>query len=105
MGNETPALKNYWLSWYCASADYGKFELHWPWWVSGERMSDNALTICAAVRAETPDDAMKIIENCYDAPTRLEWRFCEVRAHDWQPYGGRFPKAEWMKWPDGGDHA
>lgn len=94
-------LKSFWLSWYCAHEDWGKFELRWPWWVSGQRMFDDAYTICAAVRAASTDDAMKIIEHCYDKPTRVEWRFCEVRAADWSPFSDRFTRGDWMQWPDG----
>lgn len=93
-------MTNYWLSWYCKKDDYGKFELTWPWWVSGARDFDESLTICAAVQAESTDQAMKIIENCYDIPTSLEWRFCERKSQDWSPFCDRFSKHEWMQWPN-----
>jgi hypothetical protein len=95
-------LKNFWVSWY--DKNYGQWELHWPWWVSGCRLSDDARTICAAVRAESADHAMIIIENAHDEPRPLplEWRFVSTRAPDWSPFSDRFPRADWMKWPEEG---
>lgn len=96
------SLKNFWVSWYCKPGSMGKFELHWPWWVSGMRMSDEAETICAAVRAESSDAAMIIIEQAHDEPRPLplEWRFVSPRDPSWSPFSDRFPKADWMKWPE-----
>jgi hypothetical protein len=31
-------MKKYWVSWYSPADLWGKFELHSPWWVSGEDM-------------------------------------------------------------------
>lgn len=93
-------MKRYWVSWY--DQLYGKWELHSPWWVSGQLMSDDARTICAAVRAPDEDSARRLIIMAHDNPTRpddLEWRFVNERAPDWSPFCDRFPKADWMKWP------
>lgn len=97
MGEMT--LKNFWVSWY--DKNYGKWELHWPWWVSGERLSDGALTICAAVQAESADAAMILIEEAHDEPRPLplEWRFVHPKTEDWSPFNSRFQRADWMKWP------
>ena len=87
---------NWWVSWY----SNGAFEYHGPWWVSGQRLSDNAHTICAAVRADTEDAARKVITDAHDDPTTtLEWRFVEERPDDWNPFSDRFPRADWVQWP------
>lgn len=92
-------MSNFWLSWYCADDDMGKFELHSPWWISGTRMTDDASTICAAVQAEDEEAAKEVVSASYDIrPASLEWRFCEPRASDWTPFSERFPRWEWMKW-------
>jgi hypothetical protein len=106
MGTETPADQNYWCSWYCPNDLMGKFELHSPWWISGETMEDDdgkfAYTICAAVRAENEDAAQQIIIDSHDdpKPIGLEWRFVERRPDDWSPFSDRFQRADWMQWPD-----
>lgn len=93
-------MKSYWLSWYCPLELRGMFELHWPWWVSGVRLGDEAETVCAAVRAESEKAAKRIIIDAHDEPRPddLEWRFIEERPADWSPFNDRFQKADWMKW-------
>jgi hypothetical protein len=92
-------MKKFWISWYCAADDMGKFELHTPWWISGTRCSDDAETICAAVQAEDEEAAKKAILNSYDDPPKdLEWRFVNERSADWSPFCDRFQQAKWMKW-------
>lgn len=90
----------YWLSWYHKPALMGGFELHLPWWISGTR-ADGADTVCAAVIAASEDAAREIIFDCYDKrPFDIEWRFCDERAADWSPFSERFPRADWMQWPE-----
>jgi hypothetical protein len=93
-------LNKYWISWYCPFGRMGKFELHSPWWVSGE--SEDAFTICAAVQAKNEPEAKQIIRQCHDEPrpNTIHWRFCDQRAEDWSPFCDRFPRASWMKWED-----
>lgn len=98
---ETRPMKSYWLSWF-HTEQLGPFELHFPWWHSGTRLSDDAATICAAVRADNEEHAKRLIMDAYDRPSRqLEWRFVGERLADWTPFNGRFPKAAWMKWHTG----
>jgi hypothetical protein len=88
---------NYWLSWYHEER-FGEFELHWPWWVSGWRCSDDAATICAAVRARDGEAAQRICRDAYDArPREMEWRFVTEKPPGWSPYGSRFGKGAWMR--------
>jgi hypothetical protein len=92
-------MNNYWLSWYHSTA-LGPFELHSPWWVSGERVSDGAATVCAAVKANDEKSAKLAVIASYDeTPTWLEWRFCEEKPVGWEPFGDRFPRGYWMQWP------
>lgn len=90
--------RNWWVSWYCPAALYGKFELHSPWWVSGERMADGALTICAAIKGHSEGEAQQEVVESYDDSVTLEWRFVEERPTNWSPFCDRFQKADWMKW-------
>lgn len=91
-------MNNFWLSWYCPEDDMGKFELHSPWWISGER-ADGASTICAAVQAEDEGSAKEVIVSSYDEkPDMIEWRFCQRQLPDWTPFCERFPRGKWMKW-------
>lgn len=91
-------MSNYWVSWYCPAELYGKFELHSPWWVSGED-AEGRYTICAAIKAGSDDGARETIYECYDdRPSSIEFRFVEERPDDWLPFNDRFPQAGWMKW-------
>lgn len=88
----------FWLSWY--DTRYGQWELHSPWWVSGERCDDGAKTICAAVEADSEEDAKrKVLEAHDEYPDDVEWRFCEEKPDDWSPFCDRFNRAKWMQWP------
>jgi hypothetical protein len=90
-------LKNYWISWWARALD-GAFELHFPWWVSGEKIDEDSSSICAAVKANSEKEVREMIYICYDTrPEDLEWRFIEERPDDWSPFCDRFPKAEWME--------
>lgn len=96
-------MNNYWISWYYLPPKRAwGWEYHGPWWVSGVRDADDAVTICAAVQAESEDDAMEAIYLAYDQrPENIDFRFVEDRGRDWNPLdlGGRFPAADWMVWP------
>jgi len=92
-------MSAWWVSWY-STAPLSTFELHSPWWVSGYRCSDDAETVCAAVRAETAEEAKAIVHASYDVPpTALEWRFAEVL--EGSPFCDRFPQdRDWLVWND-----
>jgi len=96
----------YWVSWYCPEDMMGKFELHSPWWISGETMDEPmSFTICAAVMATSEDQAKLKVIMSHDAPyvsrasTETVWRFASLKPDDWSPFTDRFPKADWMQWP------
>ena len=94
-------MKNFWVSWN-QRKEYSEFTLDTPWWVSGWSIDDSYSTICAAVRAESEDRAKELVLSAFDQrpiEDRFEWRFVEERPEDWQPFGDRFPRADWMKWP------
>lgn len=95
-------MKNFWLSWYTKEDD-GEFELHFPWWCSGRRCSDDAGTIVAAVQAMTEAEAVDLVYSAYDTrPPRLEFRFCEEKDVGWTPFNDRFKRSDWMNWSEGG---
>lgn len=90
--------QSYWVSWF-HTEDMGGFELDWPWWTSGYRLSDGAATLCAAVRAKDSMGVMIRITGAYDVyPGEVEWRFIEHKPQGWEPFGDRFPRADWMEW-------
>lgn len=91
-------MKKFWVSWFNPE-DLGVFELHSPWWTSGYRGSDDAATICAAIRADHIEGAKDRVLRSYDViPDDVEWRFVEERPDDWTPFSDRFQKADWMQW-------
>ena len=95
---ENLGLKPYWLSWWCDEDDYGKWELHSPWWVTGED-PEGRLSICAAVWAGSHESAQGIIHDCYDEPpSELDWRSVEQKPPEFDPFTDRFPRRDWMKW-------
>lgn len=63
-------MKKFWLSWYGSTVP---FTLETPWWISGVRMSDDANTIVAALRADSEDAAKETILAAHDIrPDQLE---------------------------------
>lgn len=96
-------MKRWWVSWYGAKGV--AFTLHTPWWISGYRCDsedgeDDTPTICAAVIAESEEAAKRLIVGSHDSPVKLKWRFVNVRPSCWSPFCERFPKADWMQWPE-----
>jgi len=97
----------YWVSWWEPWELYFAFEWHGPWWVSGERDVSTSLnqilpvdlSICAAVMAESEDQARSKITNAHDNPVELEWRFVTAKPADWSPFNDRFTRRDWMNWP------
>lgn len=91
-------MSAYWISWY-STPEMGGWELNSPWWETGIRCADEAVTICAAVHSQDEDLAKEIVRSTYDKlPDFIEWRFVESKPDDWSPFSGRFPQADWMKW-------
>lgn len=89
--------RRWWVGWY----GDGPFEYHGPWWVTGAE-AGGRLTFCAAVHAPGEDAARAAIIDAHDAERpAVEFRFVEERGDGWEPFSERFPRAEWMQWPDG----
>jgi hypothetical protein len=87
-----------WISWYHDS-EMGEFELHSPWWVSGEDMAGRK-TIVAAIPTDSEQVALDLVIAAYDRrPVALEIRFNDEK--EGSPFSGRFRAAPWMKWPGG----
>lgn len=90
----------YWVSWWTGTSE-GEFELDTPWWVSGYRGSgENSMdSVCAAIKADTENEAREIIYNSYDKrPAHLDFRFINQKGKEWSPFCDRFPKSSWMEW-------
>jgi len=102
---ERKKMKNlvpYWVSWW-TTLKMGSWELHFPWWISGEFLNpDDGVSICAAIKAKDEQDVKNLIINCYDSPElareNIEWRFIHKQKKSFKPFTDRFPKADWMKW-------
>lgn len=92
-------MRYQWISWYHVEETMGSFELHHPWWVSGETMSEPvAVTICAAIPNVSESEAEAIVRKSYDKPPgEIKWRF--NTSKEGEPFGDRFARAKWMKWP------
>jgi hypothetical protein len=106
---DTPApveQRRWWVSWW-HPADHG-FDLEErPWWMTGfrERTAGPVEdSVCAAIIAPTEDAAREVVLAAYESfgprPQALEWRFVEKAPADWSPFGERFPRGDWMVWPD-----
>lgn len=95
-------MKNYWVSWLCPTDRVTTFELEWPWWKGPTRLLGEE-AVCAAIKAESKDDAKRIVIESYDKPQpkKLEWRFVDEKPDDWSPFSDRFPRDDLMVWPDG----
>lgn len=90
-------MHNFWLSWYHDPA-FSAFELHSPWWISGEQ-DDGTKSIVAAVKAASAHEARNIILRAYDdLGEKLQFRFCCEKPSFWDPFGELYPRAEWMIW-------
>lgn len=107
-------MKRFWLSWTVRPTD-GPFTLHSPWWVSGSaiEIDDKGKakafdTICAAVQAESLDEAKGKILSGFDSRLiDLAWSFAGKKPDNWSPWDvkhpgnqTRFPRAKWMEWPE-----
>jgi len=91
----------YWVSFWVNDIVLPHFEMHRPWWISGQDMNDRS-SICCAVIADNEDEVKKYVLSCFDeghVPEKLEYRFIEERPKDWDPFYDRFPKGDWMQWP------
>ena len=85
-----PGLKRFWISWY----ECGEFHLLSPWYDTGFRISDGAMTVCAAVLAPSAEAAHQRILDAHVKAADPEWRFCEEMPADWTP-----PELQpWMVW-------
>lgn len=91
---------NYWVRFYVDGSAYPHFEYHGPWWVSG-LTGDGEQYICAAVRARDEAHAEAIINASFDAGYGVqEFSFADVQGSSWSPFCDRFPRADWMQWPE-----
>ena len=91
-------MSQWWASWYVPEGLMPQFELHSPWWITGETFEEPPrLTVVAALRAEDEARARQQFLLAFDEPPEgLEERFIE--PFDGSPYSGRFPRADWMEW-------
>lgn len=91
--------RRWWVRWF-ATHKNGPFTLRTPWWLSGERCSDGAKIVCAALQADSDMAAMELVKQAHDNKNvDIEFSFVSERASDWDPFCDRFPRARWMKWP------
>jgi hypothetical protein len=87
-------MKRFWLSWYSV----GAFTYEGPWWISG--MHGGRDVICAAVIAESLEEAKEKIVSAHHDESPSDWRFAEEKEYDWAPFGSRFKRQSWMQWVD-----
>lgn len=91
-------MKRFWVS-FRLFTPLDEFAYHGPWWVSGH--GDDYRNVCLAVCAESQDRVREQVGAMFDADAqyRIEFRFIEERADDWEPFGDRFGRRDWMLWP------
>lgn len=91
--------KRFWLSWHQPTSDCRPLT-HPPhpqvlgWWNSGQRLRDDAWTVCALVEATSEEQAKTYVLISW--PEASEWRFCRETPADFLP-GDRFPLSPWME--------
>ena len=67
--------------------------------MSGYVVGSDERTICAAIKADSEQEAYLIVRKAYDDPhASLMFRFCVDRPDDWQPFTDRFKRSKWMEW-------
>ena len=93
-------MKKYWISW-ASITSINKFEMHFPWWVSGFDGEGNVY-ICAAIIAANHNDAWNFVIGSYNTNKAffIERRFCIEKSDSWSPFNDRFQRAAWMLWPE-----
>ena len=93
-------MKKYWIGFILPRDKAEFFEMHSPWWVSGEDEEGDS-SVCCAVKSSSKDNAMEKVCSCFDdgkVPFPIIWRFVEERPDDWTPFNSRFPLSDWMRW-------
>lgn len=98
-------MTRFWLSFTAPESAMAGFEYHGPWWISGTQMrpDEDRACVCMAAIAKNERLVMDLARKSFDDPDSLkEFRFVIERPDDWDALaseGGRFPPAEWMRWP------
>jgi len=87
----TPGLKTFWISFWVSIDLIDTFECHFPWWISGQS-EDEMASVVAYILAKNEQDAYEFIQQCFDANTSVEWRFCDQKI---STYSDRFKKPTW----------
>lgn len=92
-------MNRYWVSWYQPTDD--ERPITFPpnpailgWWCTGEKGDGSAFTICALVRALSPQEAQQAVLT--DWPEVAEYRFFSQVESGWKPPEDRFPRSSWM---------
>lgn len=87
--------RTYWVSWYEPVDDRrDPRPLSWPlpnsitYWISGWRGDMSAATICAAIDADSQEEAESLVRRYWQPES---WRFCNEHAYGWRPPADRFP--------------
>lgn len=93
-------LKRFWISWWWHPETHGVFTLSSPWWQTSTDTQGRE-SICAAVLAPDEAAARDLIFSAFAVePAGLEFRFFDQKPGGWDPFGKRFPRRDWMVWPD-----
>lgn len=90
-------MKNWWVSFYINEQE-SIWEIHSPWCFTSIPDMYGFVTICAAVKAATPEEAKQYIQGCIEKGDIDRWRFVEPRPDNWSPFSDRFRKRDWMVW-------
>lgn len=92
----------HWVSFWINDNNCDKFEIHFPWWITGYDMNDRT-SICVAIYAHDVEHAKRLVEESFDDGFSLdEWRFADERSSpNFIQQSGRFTiNRDWMVWPE-----
>lgn len=93
-------MEPFWVSFWVKDADLNAFEIHFPWWITGQSMGDDS-SICVALYAKDSEHAKTLVEESFDEGHSLtEWRFAQPCAVDIESSGRFTINREWMVWPE-----
>lgn len=102
---EAPCLRNFCVRWVSPGAPI--VTLTSPWWPDGVETTETSLGLrqgtapvfVAAVRAVDKAHAERVVfRGVTGADVVVE--FVKEMPSDWSPFSERFPRADWMDWPE-----
>lgn len=93
----------FWVSWNHRPR-HGTFVADFPCWLTYSYIGygrGSYAAYCASAMARDDDEARDIIFRAHrKRPPAIDFRFVDKKRADWSPFSRRFPRADWMVWPE-----